>query len=64
MPFWCIEAKDVDGVKGLESQLDEGLGHGLHIVQVLRIGPFDPLIIPTGVRVKDLTNLGLKRYWA
>ena len=46
VPLGSVEAEDVDGVEGLETKLDEGLGHGLDVVQVLSIGPLDPLVVP------------------
>ena len=46
MPLGSVEAEDVDGVVRLEAELDEGLGHGLDVLQVLGVGPLHPLVVP------------------
>ena len=46
VPLRSVEPQDVDGVEGLETKSDEGLGDGLDVIQVLSIGPLDPLVIP------------------
>ena len=41
-----VEAHDVDRVIRLEPELDEGLGHRLDVLEVLGVGPLDPLVVP------------------
>ena len=46
VPLGGVEAKDVDGVERLEAELDKSFGHRLDLLQVLGVGPLNPLVIP------------------
>ena len=43
-PLGRIEADDADGVVPRQAQLDEGLGDGPRVFEVLLVRPLDPLV--------------------